>query len=73
MSECSWPTGAQSAGYFDGTNGKVSEFGAKFLQESYGSRGRSMYIFEYWCSFKARKGASDVCFIHYPNEREGTK
>jgi hypothetical protein len=73
MTECSWPTGAQSAGYFDGKRGKVSELGKTYLSKPYGSKGRNFYVFEYWASFIGRKNADDVCFIHYPNEREGTK
>jgi hypothetical protein len=73
MTECNWPTGAQSAGYFDGKTGRISNLGKNYLAMPFGSKGRSIYIFEYWCSFRARKDAMDACFIHYPNEKEGTK
>lgn len=73
MTECNWPTGAQSAGYFDGQSGKVSTLGKRFLSGDGGERGKQIYLYEYWCSFLYRKNATDTTFIYYPNEREGTK
>lgn len=73
MSECNWPVGAQYVGMSDGERGKVSELGKKYLSgDPYGKRGRMFYLWEYWHAFLIRKGAEDVCFIYYPNEREGT-
>lgn len=65
MSECGWPTGAPTAGHFDGKHGKVSDLGKKFLSKP-GSKGYWIYLGHYWQSFMDRREPDyKARFVYY--------